>query len=328
MYYSIRHQTKFRYAQPVAETVMEVRVQPRTEWTQHCLSFDIQVWPRARVMSYRDYLGNTVHHFNVPARTDTLAIVATSMVDVQPFLEWPATLAPDAWQQIDALNESGEHHEMLLPSDFARPSPLLEELAAKLNVRRGEDPMTLLRRLTRDIYANFEYTPKSTAVDSPIEVALRSRRGVCQDFAHIMTALVRPLGIPCRYVSGYVVPNDFAPERMAAGLASHAWVEALLPEWGWVGFDPTNNKLVAERHIRCAVGRDYADVPPTKGVYRGGSRGELSVHVAVIPSERPATPGQEFPFPVIEEWMPPLPSSEERRSPTLDQIHQQQQQQQ
>lgn len=324
MYYSIRHQTKFRYAQPVAETVMEVRVQPRTEWTQHCLSFDIQVWPRARVMSYRDYLGNIVHHFNVPARTDALTIVATSMVDVQPFLEWPESLPQDAWKQIDAANETGEHHEMLLPSDFARPSPLLNELGGQLGVSRDEDPMTLLRRVNRSIYEGFEYTPKSTAVDSPIDVALRSRKGVCQDFAHIMIALLRPLGIPCRYVSGYVVPMEFTQERLAAGLATHAWVEALVPNWGWVGFDPTNNKLVAERHIRCAVGRDYADVPPTKGVYRGGARGELSVHVAVALSERPTTPGQEFAFPVLEEWTPP-PPAEEKRTPTIDQIHQQQQ---
>jgi transglutaminase-like putative cysteine protease len=299
-------------------------VQPRTEWTQHCLSFDIQVWPRARVMNYRDYLGNIVHHFNVPARTDMLSIVATSLVDVKPFLEWPESLPGDAWEKLDELNEAGEYHEMLLPSTFARPSPELQELAALMEARRRDDPMTLLRQITHRIYESFEYTPKSTAVDSPIDVALRSRKGVCQDFAHIMIALMRPLGVPCRYVSGYVVPNDFAPERMAAGLASHAWVEALLPDWGWVGFDPTNNKLVADRHIRCAIGRDYADVPPTKGVYRGGSRGELSVHVAVMPSERSASPGQEFAFPVIEEWTLPAPV-EEKRAPTLDQIHQQQQ---
>jgi transglutaminase-like putative cysteine protease len=327
LYYSIRHQTKFRYAQPVAETVMEVRVQPRTEWTQHCLSFDIQVWPRARVMNYRDHLGNIVHNFNVPARTDTLSIVATSMVEVKPFMDWPEVVPAGAWNELDMMNKTGEYHEMLLPSEFARSSPQLQELAAQLDVRRRDDPMTLLRQVNHGIFERFEYTPKSTLVDSPIEVALSSRQGVCQDFAHIMIALMRPLGIPCRYVSGYVVPTDFAPERMAAGLATHAWVEALLPSWGWVGFDPTNNKLVAARHIRCAVGRDYADVPPTKGVYRGGTRGELSVNVAVIPSEEPSSPGQEFAFPVIEEWVPP-PPAEEKRMPTLDQIQQQQQQQQ
>src|SRR5438045_9102326 len=132
----------------------------------------------------------------------------------------------------------------------------------------------------------FEYATNSTKVDSPIDDALRARRGVCQDFAHIMIALVRQLKIPCRYVSGYLFHGDKAKDRSPAG-ATHAWVEAYLGETGWVAFDPTNNLLGGERHIHVAVGRDYADVPPTRGVYKGDAESELGVRVAVAPVDAP-----------------------------------------
>ena len=123
-------------------------------------------------------------------------------------------------------------------------------------------------------------------MDSPIDEALQARSGVCQDFAHIMIALVRQLRIPCRYISGYLYHEDKCHDRSPAG-ASHAWVEAYLGEAGWVEFDPTNNLMGCERHIRVAVGRDYADVPPTRGVHRGESESELTVRVKVSPVDAP-----------------------------------------
>ena len=321
MYYTIRHQSVFRYPQPVSEMVMEVRAQPRTEWTQHCLSFEMQVTPKTRVMHYRDYLGNTVHHFSVPAKTSQLTIVTTALVEVQPFREWPLALAPSAWALVDSALDQGEYYDMLLPSDFAKPSPLLLELAGRLQVTRRDDPMTVLRQINEGICETFEYVPNSTRVDSPIDDALRARKGVCQDLAHIMTTLVRQLRIPCRYVSGYVSPDETAERR--AGLASHAWVEAMLPGWGWVGFDPTCGRLVSDRHVRCAIGRDYGDVPPTKGVYKGDVRGELTVQVRVIPADAPEHSDNEYTFAVTEAWLdqPPLLSS------MVDGQQQQQQQQ-
>jgi len=123
-------------------------------------------------------------------------------------------------------------------------------------------------------------------VDSPIDEALQARSGVCQDFAHIMIALVRQLKIPCRYVSGYLYHEDQCHDRSPAG-ASHAWVEAYLGEAGWVEFDPTNNLIGCERHIRVAVGRDYADVPPTRGVHKGEAESELTVRVNVSSVDAP-----------------------------------------
>lgn len=328
MYYSIRHQTRFRYSSPVSESIMEMRLQPRTEWTQHCLSFDIELEPRTRVFHYRDHLGNNIHHFNVPGEHQQLDIVSTSLVEVTPFADWPDKLDVTAWDEVDAQVNNGDYYEMLMPSDFAQPTPALLELAVSLQVARRDDPMTLLRQLNTAIHQTFEYTPKSTRVDSPIDDALRTRKGVCQDFAHVMISLVRLLKIPCRYVSGYVGPGEMPKEKRIAGLASHAWVETWLPGWGWVGFDPTNNRLVSVRHIRTAVGRDYADVPPTKGLYKGDSKGELAVQVIVLPTDKPANPEVELVFPSQDDEWTEAPPDERPGTESGHHTSQQQQQQQ
>jgi hypothetical protein len=147
------------------------------------------------------------------------------------------------------------------------------------------DPLTVLRTLNTQLNAIFEYTPAATRVDSPIDEAIRQRSGVCQDYAHVMLALVRTyLRIPCRYVSGYLYHRQ---DDQSTADATHAWVEAWLPELGWVGFDPTNNLLAGERHIRAAVGRDYRDVPPTRGVFKGVAASELAVSVQVRKADDP-----------------------------------------
>ncbi len=301
MYYSIQHQTKFRYSAAISETTMELRLQPRTEWTQHCLSFELTIDPRARLFQYRDHLGNIVHHFNIPARHETTEILATSLVEVAPFTEWPEQLDAACWDEIDELIAREDYWEMLMPSHYAKASPLLVELAAKLHVVRRDDPMTVLREINHGIFKSFEYMPKSTRVDSPIDDALRNRKGVCQDFAHIMITLVRQMRIPCRYVSGYVAPRAVEADRKISGSASHAWVEALLPNLGWVGFDPTNDRLVTDRHIRCAIGRDYLDVPPTKGVFRGTASERLAFSVLVREVDQSKKADAAFVHPALEE---------------------------
>lgn len=172
----------------------------------------------------------------------------------------------------------------------------MRDLASEVGLERGDDPLGTLRQLSRDVYASFEYSPKSTRVDSPIDEALETRRGVCQDFAHIFIALARQIGIPSRYVSGYLLHAADSADRSSDG-ATHAWVEVLLPDLAWVGFDPTNDLIAGDRHIRVAIGRDYADVPPTRGVFKGISavRSELavSVHVGPVP---PPLAGEALPF--------------------------------
>src|SRR5580692_10210057 len=160
MYFSIRHLTKFLYDNAVSESMMETRMHPRSDQNQRCLTFHLSVSPRCRVFSYRDHLANNVHHFDIPGMHGQLVIVAESLVEVQPAGQIPAFLAPD-------------------------------DLAAQLDVRRRDDPLMVLHTLNQQIYEYFDYKPKSTKVDSPIDLALGTRAGVCQDFAHIMITLVR-----------------------------------------------------------------------------------------------------------------------------------------
>jgi transglutaminase-like putative cysteine protease len=300
MYFSIRHLTKFLYSNPVSESMMETRMHPRSDQNQRCLTFHLSVSPRCRVFSYRDHLANHVHHFDIPGMHGQLVIVAESLVEVQPAVQVPAFLAPDAWADLDVMVERGDYWEMLLPSEFTAPTAALDELAAKLDVRRRDDPLMVLHRLNQQIYEYFDYKPKSTKVDSSIDLALSTKAGVCQDFAHIMITLVRSkLRIPCRYVSGYLFHGESDMDRSVSS-ATHAWIEALIPHLGWVGFDPTNWLVAGDRHIRTAIGRDYADVPPTHGIFRGQANSELTVAVRVTPSL--STPSLDQELPVPEDW--------------------------
>jgi transglutaminase-like putative cysteine protease len=286
--YSVRHTTIFHYEPAVRESLMEVRLQPRSEGEQRCLSFTLDVDPAANIMQYRDFAGNTVHHFDIAGTHKVVKVTAQSAVEVQPV---PAPRAADGgdWADLDALIAGNDHWEMLLPSHFAQSSPPLEQLANQLGSSRRGNPLALLTELNQAIYNLFAYVPNSTKVDSPIEDALRNRQGVCQDFAHIMIALVRRLQIPCRYVSGYMFHRDESEKDRSLEGASHAWVEALVPRLGWIAFDPTNNLVGGDRHIRVAIGRDYADVPPTRGVYKGEAQSELSVAVTVCPADSVAS---------------------------------------
>jgi transglutaminase-like putative cysteine protease len=331
-FYSIRHLTRFRYRRPVSESIMEVRMHPRSDVNQHCLSFSLSVSPRCRVFTYRDQYGNNVHHFDIPGDHDQLVIVAESLVEQQIQMDVPAFLAPEAWSELDALIAAGDYGEMLLPSTFAVPTPALLELAANLDVVRRDDPLMVVHELNKRLYDYFDYAPKSTRVDSPIDEAIASRQGVCQDFAHTMIALLRHIGIPARYVSGYLYRGreDPGSEHQARSTpdASHAWVEVLLPHLNWVGFDPTNDLIAYNRHIRTAVGRDYADVPPTHGIFRGKTESELYVAVHVEASMEPPPLDRKLPIP--EDWSVLVERAQqppERIVPVLD-IQQMQQQQQ
>jgi transglutaminase-like putative cysteine protease len=300
MYYSIRHLTKFLYSNPVSESMMETRMHPRSDQNQRCLTFHLSVSPRCRVFSYRDHLANQVHHFDIPGQHGQLVIVAESLVEVQPAVQIPASLTPDAWGELDQMIDQGDYWEMLLPSEFCAATPVLDALAEELDVRRRDDPLTVLHQINEQMYNHFEYVPKSTKVDSPIDLALLTHAGVCQDFAHIMITLVRSkLHMPCRYVSGYLFHGHSDHDR-SVNSATHAWVEALVPQLGWVGFDPTNWLVAGDRHIRTAIGRDYADVPPTHGIFRGRANSELTVAVRVTPSEGTPPLDQEMPIP--EDW--------------------------
>jgi transglutaminase-like putative cysteine protease len=294
MFYAVRHFTRFRYSMPVWQSAMELRMQPRSENTQRCFNFQLSISPEARVFSYKDHLGNLVHHFDVAGQHQQLTITADALVEVENASPLPESLGEGAWNELDAMIEREDYWDMLMPSRFASTSPEVNALANALEVaeRGAREPLELLTTLNSRINQYFSYVKHSTTVDSPVEAAIRSRPGVCQDFAHTMIAIVRNLRIPCRYVSGYI-HRDPGEANGDEG-ATHAWVEALLPRVGWVGFDPTNSVIAGARHIRTAIGRDYADVSPTVGAMKGSAETELQVRVRVTPSDALLPPDKEF----------------------------------
>jgi transglutaminase-like putative cysteine protease len=322
MFYAIRHFTRYRYSRPVWQSTMEVRMHPRSENLQRCFTFQLSISPRSRIFSYTDHLGNIIHHFDIPERHEYLKIVADALVDVDPPLDLPESLGPSSWSDLASLIDEEDYWDMLMPSHFARTSPALLDFAKELGVAEpdGCDVLTALRRINSQMSRSFEYVKASTRVDSPIDAALKNRQGVCQDFAHIMIAMLRNLRIPARYVSGYLHHDAIHPDRSAEG-ATHAWVEALVPGFGWLGFDPTNDLIAGPRHIRTAVGRDYADVPPARGTMKGSARTDLQVRVRVTPSDAVLPPDQEFA--ADEEWSQFLAKDEK-----AELSHAQQQQQQ
>lgn len=319
MQYLVRHLTRFVYTSPVTESVMELRMQPLEHDRQRCLRFSVTTSQRAKIFAYRDHFGNAVHYFDVPGHHSKLDVTVESAVDVQASADLPKRMGDFAWQQVDALAARPEFEDWLTPSRFTARTPALEQFGRAIGFGRRSDPLTVLRELTGTIYSQFSYEPRTTRVDSPIDDALRARAGVCQDFSHIMIALVRSLGIPCRYVSGYIAPKQSAHDR-AGDNATHAWVEAYLPGPGWIGLDPTNNTIADNRHIAVAVGRDYSDVPPTRGVFKGDAGSELSVAVSVSPAESPVHPRELAPS---VSWIVPP-----RAAAVIDDEQQRQQQQQ
>lgn len=321
MFYSIRHVTRFRYSSPVRESVMELRMQPRSEGRQMLRSFQIGTNPRAQLYAYTDHAGNAVYHFNVLRAHEELRIEANAVVELSRVPPLPAAADVLEWDRYNGYNLTAEHFDLLEPSRFACFTPALGAFMDEMHfVKPDGDPLTALTALNHAIHRSFAYEPGVTEVHSPIDHALEIRRGVCQDFAHIMIAVARRWGIPTRYVSGYLYHRPRSRVRQGAD-ATHAWVEAFLPSFGWVGFDPTNDMMAGEQHIRAAVGRDYADVPPTRGILKGTAQSELAIAVSVEPTAAPVHHEDFLRIARPIASPPPTPSMPERL------YHQQQQQQ-
>lgn len=297
---------------------------PRSEGGQSVRQFELKTEPRARIFARRDFLGNIVHHFDIPGSHDQLSVIAEALVEVTAPRLLPLSGHPDDWKALDDMVRGGDFWDYLNPSHFSHSTPALEEFAREIGLERRDDPISLVQWLNHQIYEKFAYVQQTTTADSSIDEALSARAGVCQDFSHIMIALLRKIKIPARYVSGYLYHRSDTQDRSIAD-ATHAWCEALLPGYSWVGLDPTNNLLATQRHIRTAVGRDYNDVPPTRGNYlkiRGKGKGEMKVAVHVMPADAPRP--EEFEPLGSASWIS-IPDSSLNMSDELDDMTQHQQ---
>ena len=281
--YAIRHELEFRYNAPVHGSVMTVCLCPVRDRRQHLAGFSIETDPGGGVFEFRGPFGNRGHFFDRPGSHRVLRIVARSNVELSPVEPLPGSLGSRSWETLASTIRTPELWLMLQPSTFARPHlPALERFMSAHGVEREEDVLASIRSLLAALYEAFEFSPGSTAADSPIDLVLETGRGVCQDYAHVMISILRRWGIPARYVSGYLGPAG----DLTSTNESHAWVECWLPGMGWSGFDPANNCDCDERHVRTAVGRDYADVPPVRGVFRGSADSTLTTRVEVVRHDR------------------------------------------
>lgn len=282
------HETDLAYTAPINETVMELRMAPRQEQDQHRLSFRLAIGPTSPVTGYFDWLGNLVHSFTINSFHERIKIVATSVVETHRPSGDP-TLLPDRWP-IDINSLDYAVRDFLRFGGSVVDVPALKELADTLNARPGMALGELAMSMLRTIDERFVYLQGVTNATSPITEVLEHRTGVCQDFAHLMIGLARVLGIPARYVSGFLHPEG---GRYRGYTQTHAWCELFFPSTGWIGFDPTNKCMITAHFVRVAVGRDYRDVPPNRGMFKGVSKESMEVVVQSeelrnVPSGLPA----------------------------------------
>ncbi len=277
MEFTIDHETTYRYPQKVHESYTVVHLQPRSDTHQYCTKFELTIVPRTRVFSYNDRFGNTTHHFAVLPDHDVLSIVARSSV----VTTLPAE--PSIPRDLDRANLVSDPlvetlYDFLHPSPYVEFGPELRRFAEGLGDPNGDLGGWYLRA-GQAINQKFTYDRSATSVHTTVDESVKRCAGVCQDFAHVLIALCRYRKIPARYVSGYIFSGQ---EGSVLGAeASHAWCEAFLPPIGWVGFDPTNDALINDRFAKIAVGRDYRDVSPVRGVFKGPTAGQMSVNVAM-----------------------------------------------
>ena len=286
--YHLVHVTEFQYDGPVSESYNEVRLRPLHDDLQSCLSFRLTTTPASRATSYQDAFHNWVHQVNVLAPHEHLKVQAESVVlthDANP-PESSLTLA-ECDAQREALYE--DFYDFVAPSRYVPHLGELEPLIIEAERVSEGSAARFVQAASSLIHDHFSYVKGATHVHSSIADSLSKGAGVCQDFAHLLLGIVRKRGLPARYVSGYLVPQgtaspDAKMEEVIGGQASHAWAEAYLSDAGWMPFDPTLGKPVELRHVRVAYGRDYGDVAPVRGVYKGHAGQRLSVDVSVRPA--------------------------------------------
>ena len=291
MKYKITHTTTYAYGEPVAVCHNQVLLTPRTDARTSCHSHRLVIRPTPVTSSRRvDFFGNHVHTFAIEESHRKLAITATSRVTVEP----PPPVEPaasTAWERVVAAVAEQTCDDWLDAWPFRGDSPRMKRGRDFANYAascftEGRPIVEAVLALTAQIFRDFKYDKQATTVDTPTADAFRVRRGVCQDFAHVQIACLRSLGVPARYVSGYLrtTPPKGQPRLIGAD-QSHAWVAAYCGAAGWLDVDPTNNKVVSVDHVPLAVGRDYHDVAPIRGVFLGGGTHKLKVSVDVAPDE-------------------------------------------
>jgi len=293
----ICHTTRFEYQMPSYDSHNEVRMRPLEGARQRCLRFELQITPDASTFEYDDYYGNRVHEFSIHDRHPALIVTAKSLVERLAGPQPPPNPTPFSAYLLEDHARNRIEYDFLSASRHVPFSEPMRKFFWLAKPDPAEDVAAYANRIVAFIRDQFVYEPGMTKVQSTADEILTAGGGVCQDFAHLTIGVLRLAGIPARYVSGYLAPAANAAVESVGAQASHAWLEAQLPGLGWTGFDPTNGCMVDERHIRVAIGRDYSDVPPMRGVYRSqGGKQVMSIELQIEPQPDPGRPpGSEPP---------------------------------
>jgi transglutaminase-like putative cysteine protease len=313
----IQHKTELSYGEPITESVMELRMMPRNDAHQTLKAFGLAVGPEAQVFEHSDWQGNRAHHFSIVDAHDKVVIVASSTVETHQRALRLEEL-PDALP-LDKLGHRNQ--DFLMFHGPVQRDARLSTFAEKAGLFKERRAGVVLAIVTTRLSELVEYKKGVTTSATTVADALDRGQGVCQDYAHVALSLLRMLGIPARYVSGYLFRSS------GAELETHAWVEAFLPSAGWIGLDPTHRELASPAHVAVANGRSYADVPPNRGVYRGGAeeRMEVRVQMQCLDAEVEAAPPITIPLPEVRP-LSDKPLREQRLD--LKALEQQQQMQQ
>jgi transglutaminase-like putative cysteine protease len=289
MRYHVLHETEYHYDSVVTLSQQLLHMTPRNSTAQYCEQYSLNISPSPTEHNqYFDYFKNYSDYIAVFTPHELLTVTSSFTVSLQRRPYWSELNNSQAWETV-AQQLLDSHHADLDVLGYLYSSPNVKCSKALMAFAMpsfwpGRPLMEAALDLTQRIYQDFEFDPEATNVSTPLDEVLEGKRGVCQDFAHLMIGCMRSLGLACRYVSGYILTTPpEGKERMVGADASHAWVSVYCPTYGWIDFDPTNNCLVQSEHITVAWGRDFSDVSPMRGVALGGGAQKLTVRVTVTP---------------------------------------------
>ncbi|PZT98418.1 MAG: hypothetical protein DI630_19455 [Gordonia sp. (in: high G+C Gram-positive bacteria)] len=270
------HSTGFAYNAPVTSSYNEARLTPRSDTRQNVIINRVETIPATRSYRYTDYWGTAVTAFDLHAPHEELEVSGLSVVETEPDA-MPSDDELLDWESLHHESVIDRYDEVLSNTGYVPVSRQLGQVAKRLT--KGLTPKEAVLAVCQWVHTEMEYVPGTTGVHTSAVEAWKEKKGVCQDYAHLSLVMLRSLGIPSRYVSGYLHPSRSAVIDRTVEGQSHAWIEA----WtgGWWGYDPTNDLAISEQHVSVGVGRDYSDVPPLKGIYTGAGAKDLEVKVEI-----------------------------------------------
>jgi transglutaminase-like putative cysteine protease len=275
--YHIKHITRYTYASTVIDCSNQIMLYPINDSLQIVKSHELKITNDPAIEVFTDFFENKIGVFSVVAPHNELTIQSDIVVSTTPVIAPVDDIAPaQQWEELSKMCGVFPYMDFMHREKFAADEEIQKLLSGIVDTKKT--PLVNANVLSEYVYNNFEYKKGVTNIETKVDEILKLKAGVCQDFAHVLLVMLHMISIPARYVSGYICPKD---RELRGEGATHAWVEAYIPFFGWLGLDPTNNCIVSDRHVRLAIGRNFSDCTPVKGTYKGSSEHTLEVSVVI-----------------------------------------------